>query len=94
MKEMKERIVPLTDDQFDRLDEDRRKMDQVGIIVSSTIRKLAESLARDDRIFWQQVERLAEARSRVCTVDWVNRCIVVKGFKSDGVYANEEARNG
>jgi len=77
-----EKIIPLTDDQFDRLHDDKRAIDMVGTVIAAAIAKASEEAARNERLFWGSVHRLAgivyrDAGTKV-EVDWFNRCIVVK----------------
>lgn len=74
---MDKRTIPLTDDQFDRLWRSKRQTDHIGEILAGSILKLAEEAAREEEKFWKTIARHAVAPSRMCSVDWVNRCIVV-----------------
>ena len=76
MKEL--RRVKLTDNQYDRLWEDRRTVDMAGEMLGLAIMKAAEEAARFEHLFWQSVRRTADKQDNEdVKVDWINRELVV-----------------
>jgi len=75
--------IPLTDDQYSRLWQDKVKTAAIGSVLAAMVNKLAEQVARDDEKFWDSVELLADAKQKFCKVDWINRCIIVEELGSD-----------
>ena len=71
--------VPLTDDQYDRLWEERRKREMVDQTIANLVLELSERLARQEVEMWDTVYRLAgvNKHNRHIKIDWMNRCIVV-----------------
>ena len=78
---MTERTVPLTDDQYTTL---RNTFDLEHVVVDvlgKLAQQLAEDRAKQQRKAWDTIYRLAKTApsdSNKVTVDWINRCIVVK----------------
>ena len=79
---MEKYSVPLTDDQFQRLWEDKQKHIATGRMLAATISHLAEIQALDDSLFWEVVSRLCGGVDfQRCEIDWVNRCVIVNPEK-------------
>lgn len=76
--DMKERRIPLTDEQFERLEEDHLSLDAVSCLLGQAIVEAAEERGKRTAEFWKSVHRIAgdQSNKRRLSVDWVNRCIV------------------
>jgi hypothetical protein len=79
MTEEAKRIVPLEDDQFDRLWQDYRARDLVTTTLANLIMELCERKAEQESDMWGTVYRLAgvDRTKEGVKIDWINRCIVV-----------------
>lgn len=78
MNEKVKRTVPLTDDQYDKLWEDRKARDAVADIVGGAILSAAKKLAEQDKQFWVCVSRLTKTKpNEINSIDWLNRCVNV-----------------
>ena len=77
---MSERQVPLTDEQYKTLYGDFQWERQMPDLLVSMIEQLMDRLTARRRQAWDAIYRLSESDPKHdhVTVDWLNRCIVVK----------------
>lgn len=71
-------IIPLTDEQFDRLWDAMETGRMMGKLLAGLVDQLAESAAKRERHAWDTVERLAglDRGEYTFAVDWVQRVII------------------
>lgn len=74
------RVIPLTDDQFERLEHDFKLSEEVGSIIAKAMKELAcESITRQTNA-WNEVFQLAnvDLETEKCEVSWLRRAIIVR----------------
>lgn len=75
---MTTKVVPLTDDQFDRLWRDHVRERSVGRVLGQAIAEATERLADMECEKWEAVRKMCGANDKDgLTIDWANRCIRV-----------------
>jgi hypothetical protein len=83
---MKERVFKLTDDQHDRLWEDRRSVAMIGEVMGSAIMKVAEEAAHKEEMYWEGLRQLVGAsKCQHLQVNWAKRQVTIK---------DKEVKNG
>jgi len=80
---MTERKIPLTDDQYKQISNALRSPKVQKQILASLIKEMAQEILSEQEDAWDCISRLAgvdvKDRSKTVEVDWINRCIIVKG---------------
>ena len=78
---MSERRIQLTDDQYERLSAGLNADKFAGKFLAAMLNEFCEARVKEQERTWNTIYRLAGVSrndAEYVTVDWVNRCIVVK----------------